>query len=128
MKTTCSLLIIRGLYDFTDVNYRLHQRRSMSEQELTAETAEEVVETVRYDNAVVLSDDTFYNMMDDARARQAKNRDIDLPMVALRTLTSSLYTLGKLGWTKEELYREVDDYLDMAVNTKKKMHRKTRNS
>lgn len=100
----------------------------MSEQELTAETAEEVVETVRYDNAVVLSDDTFYNMMDDARARQAKNRDIDLPMVALRTLTSSLYTLGKLGWTKEELYREVDDYLDMAVNTKKKMHRKTRNS
>ena len=100
----------------------------MSEQELTAETAEEVVETVRYDNAVALSDDTFYNMMDDARARQAKDRDIDLPMVALRTLTSSLYTLGKLGWTKEELYREVDDYLDMAVNTKKKMHRKTRNS
>ena len=100
----------------------------MSEQELTAETAEEVVETVRYDNAVVLSDDTFYNMMDDARARQAKDRDIDLPMVALRTLTSSLYTLGKLGWTKEELYREVDDYLDMAVNTKKKTHRKTRNS
>ena len=92
----------------------------MSEQKLTAETAEEVVETVRYDNAVALSDDTFYNMMDDARARQAKDRDIDLPMVALRTLTSSLYTLGKLGWTKEELYREVDDYLDMAVNTKKK--------
>ena len=100
----------------------------MSEQKLTAETAEEVVETVRYDNAVALSDDTFYNMMDDARARQAKDRDIDLPMVALRTLTSSLYTLGKLGWTKEELYREVDDYLDMAVNTKKKTHRKTRNS
>ena len=100
----------------------------MSEQELTAETAEEVVETVRYDNAVALSDDTFYNMMDDARTRQAKDRDIDLPMVALRTLTSSLYTLGKLGWTKEELYREVDDYLDMAVNTKKKTHRKTHNS
>ena len=96
----------------------------MSEQELTAETAEEVVETVRYDNAVALSDDTFYNMMDDARARQAKDRDIDLPMVALRTLTSSLYTLGKLGWTKEELYREVDDYLDMAVNTKKKKKKK----
>ena len=96
----------------------------MSEQELTAETAEEVVETVRYDNAVALSDDTFYNMMDDARARQAKDRDIDLPMVALRTLTSSLYTLGKLGWTKEELYREVDDYLDMAKNTKKKKRKK----
>ena len=96
----------------------------MSEQELTAETAEEVVETVRYDNAVALSDDTFYNMMDDARARQAKDRDIDLPMVALRTLTSTLYTLGKLGWTKEELYREVDDYLDMAVNTKKKKKKK----
>ena len=95
----------------------------MSEQKLTAE---EVVETVRYDNAVALSDDTFYNMMDDARARQAKDRDIDLPMVALRTLTSSLYTLGKLGWTKEELYGEVDDYLDMAVNTKKKTHQKTR--
>ena len=97
----------------------------MSKKELTAE---EVRETVRFDNAVALSDDTFYNMMDDARARQAKDRDIDLPMVALRTLTSSLYTLGKLGWTKEELYREVDDYLDMAVNTKKKTHRKTRNS
>ena len=96
----------------------------MSEKELTAETAEEVVETVRYDNAVALSDDTFYNMMDDARARQAKDRDIDLPMVALRTLTSSLYTLGKLGWTKEELYREVDDYLDMAVKTKKKRKKK----
>ncbi len=99
----------------------------MSEKELTAETAEEVSETVRFDNAVALSDDIFYDMMDDARARQAKDRDIDLPMVALRTLTSSLYTLGKLGWTKEELYREVDDYFDMAVNTKKKTHRKTRN-
>ena len=99
----------------------------MSEQELTVETAEEVVETVRYDNAVALSDDTFYDMMEDARTRQAKDKDIDLPMVALRTLTSSLYTLGKLGWTKEELYREVDDYLDMAVKTKKKTHRKTRN-
>jgi len=97
----------------------------MSKKELTAE---EVRETVRFDNAVALSDDTFYNMMDDARARQAKDRDIDLPMVALRTLTSSLYTLGKLGWTKEELYREVDDYLDMAVDTKKKKHRKTRTS
>ena len=61
--------------------------------------------------------------MDDARARQAKDKDIDLPMVALRTLTSTLYTLGKLGWTKEELYREVDDYLDMAVNTKKKKNK-----
>ena len=100
----------------------------MSEKELSEQTIDEVLETVRYDNAVALSDDTFYNMMDDARARQAKDRDIDLPMVALRTLTSSLYTLGKLGWTKEELYREVDDYLDMAVNTKKKTHRKTRNS
>ena len=100
----------------------------MSEKELSEQTIDEVLETVRYDNAVALSDDTFYNMMDDARARQAKDRDIDLPMVALRTLTSTLYTLGKLGWTKEELYREVDDYLDMAVNTKKNTHRKTRNS
>ena len=100
----------------------------MSEKELSEQTIDEVLETVRYDNAVALSDDTFYNMMDDARVRQAKDRDIDLPMVALRTLTSSLYTLGKLGWTKEELYQEVDDYLDMAVNTKKKTHRKTRNS
>ena len=99
----------------------------MSEKELSAKTVEDVLETARYDNAVALSDDTFYDMMDDARARQAKDKDIDLPMVALRTLTSSLYTLGKLGWTKEELYREVDDYLDMAVNTKKKTHRKTRN-
>ena len=89
----------------------------MSEKELTEE---EAMETARYDNAVALSDDTFYNMMDDARVRQAKDGDIDLPMVALRTLTSSLYTLGKLGWTKEELYREVDDYLDMANDTKKK--------
>ena len=98
----------------------------MSEKELSEQTIDEVLETVRYDNAVALSDDTFYNMMDDARARQAKDKDIDLPMVALRTLTSSLYTLGKLGWTKEELYREVDDYLDMALDTKKKAHRKTR--
>ena len=92
----------------------------MSEKELSAKTVEDVLETARYDNAVALSDDTFYNMMDDARGRQAKDKDIDLPMVALRTLTSSLYTLGKLGWTKEELYREVDDYLDMAVDAKKK--------
>ena len=96
----------------------------MSEKELSEQTIDKVLETVRYDNAVALSDDTFYNMMDDARTRQAKDKDIDLPMVALRTLTSSLYTLGKLGWTKEELYREVDDYLDMAVNTKKKKKKK----
>ena len=96
----------------------------MSEKELSEQTIDKVLETVRYDNAVALSDDTFYNMMDDARTRQAKDKDIDLPMVALRTLTSSLYTLGKLGWTKEELYREVDDYLDMAMNTKKKKKKK----
>ena len=89
----------------------------MSEPELTEE---EVLETVRYDNAVALSDNTFFNMMNDAQARQAKDKDIDLPMVALRTLTSSLYTLGKLGWTKEELYGEVDAYYDMAVKTKRK--------
>ena len=99
----------------------------MSEKELSEQTIDEVLETVRYDNAVALSDDTFYNMMDDARARQAKDKDIDLPMVALRTLTSTLYTLGKLGWTKEELYREVDDYLDMAVNTKKKKNKHGKN-
>ena len=98
----------------------------MSEKELSEKTVDEILETTRYDNAVALSDNTFYDMMDDARTRQAKDKDIDLPMVALRTLTSSLYTLGKLGWTKEELYREVDDYLDMAVNAKKKK-RKTRN-
>lgn len=92
----------------------------MSEKELSEKTVEDVLETARYDNAVALSDDTFYDMMNDARARQAKEGDIDLPMVALRTLTSSLYTLGKLGWTKEELYREVDDYLDMANDAKKK--------
>jgi len=96
----------------------------MSEKELSEQTIDKVLETVRYDNAVALSDDTFYNMMDDARTRQAKDKDIDLPMVALRTLTSSLYTLGKLGWTKEELYREVDDYLDMAVKTKQKRKKK----
>ena len=96
----------------------------MSEKELSAKTVDEILETTRYDNAVALSDNTFYDMMDDARTRQAKDKDIDLPMVALRTLTSSLYTLGKLGWTKEELYREVDDYLDMAVNTKKKKKKK----
>ena len=96
----------------------------MSEKELSEQTIDKVLETVRYDNAVALSDDTFYNMMDDARTRQAKDKDIDLPMVALRTLTSSLYTLGKLGWTKEELYREVDDYLDMAEDTKKKKRKK----
>ena len=96
----------------------------MSEKELSEQTIDEVLETVRYDNAVALSDDTFFNMMDDARARQAKDKDIDLPMVALRTLTSSLYTLGKLGWTKEELYMEVDDYLDMAVKTKQKRKKK----
>jgi len=96
----------------------------MSKKELSLKTVDEVLETARYDNAVTLSDDTFYDMMEDARTRQAKDKDIDLPMVALRTLTSSLYTLGKLGWTKEELYREVDDYLDMAVNTKKKKEKK----
>ena len=96
----------------------------MSEKELSEQTVEEVLEATRYDNAVALSDDTFFNMMDGARARQAKDKDIDLPMVALRTLTSSLYTLGKLGWTKEELYQEVDDYLDMAMNTKKKKKKK----
>ena len=96
----------------------------MSEKKLSEQTIDKVLETVRYDNAVALSDDTFYNMMDDARTRQAKDKDIDLPMVALRTLTSTLYTLGKLGWTKEELYREVDDYLDMAMNTKKKKKKK----
>ena len=96
----------------------------MSEKELSEQTIDEVLESARYDNAVALSDDTFYNMMDDARVRQAKDKDIDLPMVALRTLTSSLYTLGKLGWTKEELYREVDDYLDMAEDTKKKKRKK----
>ena len=96
----------------------------MSEKELSAKTVVEVLETARYDNAVALSDVTFYNMMNDAQARQAKEGDIDLPMVALRTLTSSLYTLGKLGWTKEELYREVDDYLDMAEDTKKKKKKK----
>ena len=95
----------------------------MSEKELSEKTVDEILETTRYDNAVALSDNTFYDMMDDARTRQAKDKDIDLPMVALRTLTSSLYTLGKLGWTKEELYREVDDYLDMAKNTKKKNKR-----
>ena len=98
----------------------------MIEKELSEKSVDDMMEMTRYDNAVALSDDTFYDMMNDAQARQAKDSDIDLPMVALRTLTSSLYTLGKLGWTKEELYREVDDYLDMAVNTKKKTHRKTR--
>ena len=92
----------------------------MSEKELSVETADDVLETTRYDNAVALSDDTFFNMMDVARARQAKHADIDLPMVALRILTNSLFTLGKLGWTKEELHMEVDDYVDMAVNIKKK--------
>ena len=92
----------------------------MSEKELSGKTVDEVLETARYDNAVALSDDTFFNMMNDARARQAKDRDIDLPMVALRILTNSLFTLGKLGWTKEELHVEVDDYVDMAVNIKKK--------
>ena len=92
----------------------------MSEKELSVKTVDEVLETARYDNAVALSDDTFYDMMNDARARQEKDKDIDLPMVALRTLTSSLYTLGKLGWTKEELYKEVDDYFDMAMKIKKK--------
>ena len=100
----------------------------MSEKELSEQTIDEVLESARYDNAVALSDDTFYNMIDDARAKQERDKDIDLPMVVLRALTSSLYTLGKLGWTKEELYREVDDYLDMAVDTKKKKHRKTRTS
>ena len=92
----------------------------MSEKELSAKTVDEVLETARYDNAVALSDDTFYDMMNNAQARKAKEGDIDLPMVALRTLTSSLYTLGKLGWTKEELYREVDAYYEMAKNAKKK--------
>ena len=90
----------------------------MSEKEL--KTVNDALERARYDNAVALSDDTFYDMMNDAQDRQAKERDIDLPMVALRTLTSSLYTLGKLGWTKEELYREVDAYYEMAVKTKEK--------
>ena len=91
----------------------------MSEKELSEKSVDDLLEKARYDNAVVLSDDTFYDMMNDAQARQAKDRDIDLPMVALRTMTSSLYTLGKLGWTKEELYREVDDYFDMAVKAKR---------
>ena len=92
----------------------------MSEKELSEQTVDELLETARYDNAVALSDDTFYDMMNDAQTRQAKEGDIDLPMVALRTFTSSLFTLGKLGWTKEELYREVDAYYEMAKNAKKK--------
>ena len=91
----------------------------MSEKELSDQTVEDVLETARYDNAVKLSDDTFYDMMNDAQARQAAEGDIDLPMVALRTLTSSLFTLGKLGWTKEELYGEVDEYFEMATKKKK---------
>ena len=92
----------------------------MNEKELSVKTVDDVLEAVRYDIAVELSDDTFYDMLEVARARQEKDKDIDLPMVALRTLTSSLYTLGKLGWTKDELYREVDAYYDMAKNAKKK--------
>ena len=92
----------------------------MSEKELSVKTVDDVLETARYDNAVKLSDDTFYDMMNDARDRQAKDGDIDLPMVALRTLSSSLYTLGGLGWTKEELYGEVDEYFNMATKKKRK--------
>ncbi len=96
----------------------------MSDKELSEKSVDDLLEKARYDNAVILSDDTFYDMMNDAQARQAKDRDIDLPMVALRTMTSSLYTLGKLGWTKEELYREVDDYFDMAVKEKRRKKKK----
>ena len=91
----------------------------MSEKELSGNTVDDVLEAARYDNAVVLSDDTFYDMMKVVKARQAKDGDIDLPMVVLRTLASSLCTLGKLGWTKEELYGEVDEYFEIATKKKK---------
>ena len=84
----------------------------MSKKKLTVE---EQKEAVMFDNAIVLSDDTFTKMMDAAWERHDKKKDIDPPMVALHTLSSCVYTLGRLGWTKEELYKEVDDYLDMAV-------------
>ncbi len=92
----------------------------MSENELSDKSVDELLEETRYDNAIALSDNTFYDMMNDAQARQAKDGDIDLPLVVLRTMTSSLYTLGKLGWTKEELYQEVDDYFNMAAKKKEK--------
>ena len=50
----------------------------MSEKELSVKTVDEVLETARYDNAVALSDDIFFDMMEDARTRQAKDKDIDL--------------------------------------------------
>ena len=84
----------------------------MSEKELTAE---EQKESVMFNNAIDLSDNTFTKMMDAAWERHDKKKDIDPPMVALHTLSSCVYTLGRLGWTKEELYKEVDDYLAMAI-------------
>ena len=84
----------------------------MSEKELTAE---EQKESVMFNNAIDLSDNTFTKMMDAAWERHDKKKDIDPPMVALQTLTSCAYTLGRLGWSKEELYKELDDSLDMAV-------------
>ena len=39
----------------------------MSEKELSEKTVEDVLETARYDNAVELSDETFFNMMDNHR-------------------------------------------------------------
>ena len=84
----------------------------MSEKELTAE---EQKESVMFHNAIDLSDNTFTKMMDAAWERHDKKKDIDPPMVALQTLSSCAYTLGRLGWSKEELYKELDDSLDMAV-------------
>ena len=84
----------------------------MSEKELTAE---EQKESVMFNNAIDLSDNTFTKMMDAAWERHDKKKDIDPPMVALQTLSSCAYTLGRLGWSKEELYKELDDSLDMAV-------------
>ena len=84
----------------------------MSEKELTAE---EQKESVMFNNAIDLSDNAFTKMMDAAWERHDKNEDIDPPMVALQTLSSCAYTLGRLGWSKEELYKELDDSLDMAV-------------
>ena len=84
----------------------------MREKELTAE---EQKESVMFNNAIDLSDNTFTKMMDAAWERHDKKKDIDPPMVALQTLSSCAYTLGRLGWSKEELYKELDDSLDMAV-------------
>ena len=73
-----------------------------------------ISEDKQFENAMDLADETFTNLMNDAWERSDKDGDIDPPMVAMHTLSSSAYTLVRLGWTKKELIDELSGPCDAA--------------